>query len=133
MGLYSLMVLLGAVWGKNTYCKYVCPFGNIQRLIIQMNPLKTGRKFFIPNKWVKRLRAALTVILLTGILLGLRNWSNFELFPYLFGLSMLSVWFLIAIVTVLSTMIYPMIWCRLLCPTGSILDGISDLINLKRK
>lgn len=133
MGLYSLMVLLGAIWGKNTYCKYVCPFGNIQRLIIQINPLKTSRKFFLSSKWIKRVRAALTVILLTGILLGLRNWSNYELFPDLFGLSILSVWFVVAVITVLTTMVYPMIWCRLLCPTGSVLDGISDLIHFKRK
>jgi NosR/NirI family nitrous oxide reductase transcriptional regulator len=133
MGLYSLMVLLGAIWGKNTYCKYVCPFGNIQRLIIQVNPIKTSRKFFLSSKWIKRVRAALTVILLAGILLGLRNWSNYELFPDLFGLSILSVWFVVAVITVLTTMVYPMIWCRLLCPTGSVLDGISDLINYKRK
>jgi NosR/NirI family nitrous oxide reductase transcriptional regulator len=133
MGLYSLMVLVGAIWGKNTYCKYICPFGNIQHLIIQVNPLKTRRKFFISNKWIKRIRAALTVILLTGVLLGLRSWSNYELFPDLFGLSTLSVWLFIAITTVFSTMVYPMIWCRLLCPTGSVLDGITDLINFKRK
>ena len=133
MGLYALMVLLGAIWGKNTYCKYVCPFGNVQRLLIHLNPIKTSRKFFIPNKWVKRIRAALTVILFSGILLGLRSWSNFELFPDLFGLSVLSVWFIVSVVTVLATLIYPMIWCRLLCPTGAILDGISDLISYKKK
>ncbi len=133
VGLYSLFVLLGAIWGKNTYCKYVCPFGNVQRLVIKTNPWKTQRKFFISNKWVKRIRMALTVILLTGILLGLRSWSNYELFPDLFGLSVLSVWFVVAVITVLVTMVYPMIWCRLLCPTGSILDGISDLMTYKRK
>ncbi|APD08188.1 hypothetical protein UJ101_02690 [Flavobacteriaceae bacterium UJ101] len=130
VGLYSLFVLLGAIWGKNTYCKYICPFGNIQRLIIYANPVKTSRKFFISNKWIKRIRAAIAIIILTGILLGLRNWSNFELFPDLFGLSILSVWFIIAVITVLTTIIYPMIWCRLLCPTGSILDGITDSIKI---
>ncbi|MBL4670004.1 MAG: FMN-binding protein [Flavobacteriales bacterium] len=133
VGLYALFVLLGAIWGKNTYCKYVCPFGNIQRLIIQVNPLKTSKKFFISNKWIKRIRAAIAIVLLTGVLLGLRNWSNFELFPDLFGLSVLSVWFVITVITILLTMVYPMIWCRLLCPTGSILDGLSDLVNYKRK
>ncbi|WP_273274679.1 4Fe-4S binding protein [Maribacter polysiphoniae] len=133
IGLYALFVLIGAIWGKNTYCKYVCPFGNIQRLIIQVNPLKTTRRFFISNKWLKRIRAAVTVILLTGVLLGLRNWSNFELFPDLFGFSTLGVWTIIAVITILTTLIYPMIWCRLLCPTGSILDGISDIMKYKRK
>lgn len=133
VGLYSLFVLLGAIWGKNTYCKYVCPFGNIQRIIMQVNPLKSRQKFFIPNKWIKRIRAAIAIVLLTGVLLGLRSWSNFELFPDLFGLSILSVWFVITVITVLLTMVYPMIWCRLLCPTGSLLDGLTDLINYKKK
>ncbi len=133
VGLYSLFVLLGAIWGKNTYCKYICPFGNIQRLIIQVNPIKSSRKFFLSNKWIKRIRAAIAIVLLAGVLLGLRNWSNFELFPDLFGLSILSVWFVIALITVLTTMVYPMIWCRLLCPTGSLLDGLSDLMKFKRR
>jgi len=133
VGLYSLMVLLGAIWGKNTYCKYVCPFGNAQRLITRFNPLKTQRKFFISNKWVKRIRAALTVILMAGVLLGLRNWSNYELYPDLFGMSFLTVWFAVAVLTILATMVYPLIWCRLLCPTGSILDAISDFVNYKKK
>lgn len=133
VGLYSLFVLLGAIWGKNTYCKYVCPFGNIQRLIIQVNPMKTSHKFFISNKRIKQIRAAIAVILLAGVLLGLRSWSNFELYPDLFGLQIVSVWFVVAIITVFLTIIYPMIWCRLLCPTGSLLDGITDLINYKRK
>lgn len=132
VGLYSLMVLIGAIWGKNTYCKYVCPFGNVQRILIKVNPYKTSRKFFLSNKWVKRIRAAFTVIILTGVLLGLRNWSNYELFPDLFGWSMISVWTIIAVATIFVTLIYPMIWCRLLCPTGSILDGLSDIVDNKK-
>jgi NosR/NirI family nitrous oxide reductase transcriptional regulator len=128
-GLYAFMVLMGAIWGKNTYCKYVCPFGNIQRLIIFINPLKTSRKFFLSNIWIKRIRTAITLILLAGVLLGMRSWSNYELFPDLFGLSVLSVWFVVAVITVLTTLIYPMIWCRLLCPTGSILDTISNITS----
>lgn len=132
VGIYSLMVLIGAIWGKNTYCKYVCPFGNVQRILMKANPYKTSKKFFLPNKWVKRIRAAFTVIILTGVLLGLRNWSNYELFPDLFGWSMLSVWTIIAVATVFATLIYPMIWCRLLCPTGSILDGLTEIVDNKK-
>lgn len=132
VGLYSLMVLLGAIWGKNTYCKYVCPFGNIQRLINHISPIKSKR-FFLSNKWIKRVRAALAIILLAGVLLGLRSWSNFEVFPDLFGAQIATLWFVVAVITVLATMVYPMIWCRLLCPTGSVLDGISDLMNYKKK
>lgn len=132
VGLYALFVLIGAIWGKNTYCKYVCPFGNVQRIILQMSPKKAQRKFFISNAWVKKIRITLTIILTVGVLLGMRNWSNFELFPDLFGWSTLGVWFIISLITVLTTMVYPMLWCRLLCPTGSILDGLKDLVHPKK-
>ncbi len=127
-GLYAFFCLLGAIWGRNTYCKYVCPFGNIQRLLLRISPLKTAR-FFISSKWIYRVRGGLALILITGVLLGLRNWSSFELFPDLFGLDWKSAWFFTAIVSVLVSIRYPMIWCRLLCPTGAVLDGVSDLMK----
>jgi len=133
VGLYALFVLLGAIWGKNLYCKYICPFGNIQRIIIKINPLKSSRKFFLSNKWIKRTRTSFSIILITGVLLGVRNWRNFELFPDLFGLSTITIWTLISFITILTTLIYPMLWCRLLCPTGSILDGISNSFKKNRK
>ncbi|MEX0967104.1 MAG: 4Fe-4S binding protein [Bacteroidia bacterium] len=132
-GLYALFVLLGAIWGKNTYCKYVCPFGNVQRLLLQMAPKKASTKFFIPNKWVKRIRGALAIVLIVGVLLGLRSWSNYELFPDLFGPDFLAMWFFVAIGVVLLSVRYPMLWCRLLCPTGSVLDFVSDSVNYKPK
>lgn len=133
VGLYALFTLLGAIWGKNTYCKYVCPFGNAQRLLLQVTPKKMKSKFFISNKWVNRIRGGLAIVLIVGVLLGLRSWSNFELFPDLFGMEFMSMWFFGAVLTVLFTMRYPMIWCRLLCPTGSVLDFISDAVEVKKK
>ncbi|MBL4746863.1 MAG: 4Fe-4S binding protein [Flavobacteriaceae bacterium] len=131
VGLYSLFVLLGAIWGKNTYCKYVCPFGNVQRLILKVSPKSTRQKFFIPTAWVYKIRLSIAIVLITGVLLGFRNWSNFELFPDLFGWATLGVWFIVALATVGVTVVYPMIWCRLLCPTGAVLDGITDIMKFK--
>ena len=96
VGLYALFTLLGAIWGKNTYCKYVCPFGNVQRLMMKFGP-SAKKKFFLSHKWVKRIRGGLTLTLITGVLVGLRDWSNFELFPDLFGLQYLTTWFFIAL------------------------------------
>lgn len=133
VGLYAAFTLLGAIWGKNTYCKYVCPFGNVQRLILQITPKKATAKFPLSNKWIKRVRGGITVVLVFGVLLGLRNWSNYELFPDLFGMDYMSVWLFVSLATVVMTVRYPMIWCRLLCPTGSVLDFISDAVNYKPK
>ncbi len=133
VGLYALFVLLGAIWGRNTYCKYVCPFGNVQRLIMKFGPKNARRKFFIPNAWIYKIRMTIAIVLITGVLLGLRNWSNFELFPDLFGWATIGVWFVVALCTVGLTLVYPMIWCRLLCPTGALLDGITDVVKFRFK
>ena len=131
MGLYALFVLLGAIWGKNTYCKYICPYGNIQRLQLKLSK-GLNKKFFLKSKTIKQVRFTILFFLIIGILAGIRNLSHLEPFPYIFGLEIESLWyFIFAVFGLLMNWIYPMIWCRLLCPTGSILDTIS-LISSKK-
>lgn len=131
VGVYCILVLLGAVWDNNTYCKFVCPYGNVQRLITRLLP-NWRRSFFISSKWVKRTRTVLTLTILTGVILGQSQWASYELFPDLFGLEVASLWFATALATILLTSIYPMIWCRLLCPTGEVLDWLSELVSPAR-
>jgi NosR/NirI family nitrous oxide reductase transcriptional regulator len=131
VGLYCAFVLLGAIWDNNTYCKFVCPYGNVQRLITRLLP-NFRRSFFAPPRWIRRTRTLLTIVLVVGVVIGQSQWASYELFPDLFGLEILSLWFVIALTTILLTSIFPMIWCRLLCPTGEVLDWISDLVSPSR-
>lgn len=133
MGIYALFVLLGAIWGKNTYCKYICPYGNIQKL--QLKIWKGGtRKFPISNVWIKRIRFFILIFLIAGILAGFRNLSHLEPYPYIFGFEIRSIWyFSFALFALVINWIYPMIWCRLLCPTGSVLDTIASIVELKSR
>lgn len=125
MGVYSLLTLLGAIWGKNIYCKYVCPFGHAQRLSLKASNNRFTSTFPIPNKWVEHIRNGLAVTLITGVILGLRSWANFELFPDLFGMEYTTTWALVSISIILINLRYPFIWCRIACPTGAVLDGLS--------
>lgn len=127
-GIYALFVLMGSIWGKNTYCKYVCPFGSAQRLTNKLLP-KKQKKFFLPNQWVSRIRDAITLTLIVGVLIGMRHWSNFELFPDLFGLNFTNYWIIASLLTLLISLRYPLLWCRLLCPTGAVLDNISEIVK----
>jgi len=129
VGLYALFTLLGAIWGKNTYCKYVCPFGNAQRLALRITPKKMTANLPISAKWVGRIRNGIALVLIVGVLVGLRDWGNFEPFPDLFGMNLRSAWFFVALASVLITVRYPMVWCRVLCPTGSVLDALSDVVT----
>lgn len=131
MGLYALFVLLGAIWGKNTYCKYICPYGNVQRLQLKLTK-GLNKKFFLKAKRIKQVRFTILFFLTVGILAGFRSFSHLEPFPYIFGLEIQSIWyFTFAVFGLLINWIYPMIWCRLLCPTGSILDTITFISSKK--
>ena len=132
-GAYLFLTIIGAIWGKNIYCKYVCPFGNTQCIASQYTGKKLKTKFFLSDKWLKSLRALISLSLVTGIIMGYDKWKNFEPFPDTFGLNFISLWFFIAAFIVLISIRYPMLWCRSLCPTGWFLDGISDISNHKIK
>jgi len=133
MGLYALFVLLGAIWGKNTYCKYICPYGNIQRLQLKLTK-GLNKKFPLKSKGIRQVRFTILFFLVVGILAGFRNLSHLEPFPYIFGIEIQSIWyFTFAIFGLLINWIYPLIWCRLLCPTGSILDTITVISTKKVK
>ena len=133
MGIYALFVLLGAIWGKNTYCKYICPYGNIQKLQLQLWK-GTKSKFPLSNKWIRRIRFAILIFLIAGILAGFRNLSHLEPYPYIFGFEIQSIWyFSFAVLALVLNWVYPMIWCRLLCPTGSVLDTLSLAVKKSKK
>jgi NosR/NirI family nitrous oxide reductase transcriptional regulator len=107
----------------------VCPFGNAQRLALRITPKKMTSNLPISAKWVGRTRNGIALVLIVGVLVGLRDWGNFEPFPDLFGMNLRSAWFFVALASVLVTVRYPLVWCRLLCPTGSVLDIISDSLE----
>jgi NosR/NirI family nitrous oxide reductase transcriptional regulator len=126
LGIYAGLVLVSAIWDGNSYCRYVCPYGNAQRLLLRWIPWR-GR-LAIPNRLLGALRWLITLSLLAGILAGLRDWGSFELFPDLFGLEFTgSPWFWLSLGLVLVSAYYPMLWCRALCPTGAVLDGLTYL------
>ncbi len=132
VGFYCAFVLLGTIWDNNTYCKYICPYGNLQRQITRLFP-KSRRNFFISAKWVRHLRFLLTTAIIAGVFLNMRSWSSYELFPDLFGLETTSSWFWLSLSLILISSLYPMLWCRLLCPTGEVLDRLSRLVRPTKK
>ncbi len=124
LAIYAAFVLLSAIWDSNTYCRYICPYGNVQRLLVRYFPWHGKLK--VSNRIMDAIRWAITITLLAGIFSGLPDWGSYELFPDLFGLEILeSQWFWLSLAAVLISAYYPMLWCRMLCPTGAVLDGIA--------
>jgi NosR/NirI family nitrous oxide reductase transcriptional regulator len=124
LGIYAALVLISAIWDNNSYCRYICPYGNVQRMLMRLIPWHSKLK--ISNRLLAVIRWGITIALVIGIFAGLRDWGSYELFPDLFGLEfMSSQWFWLSVAAVLVSAYYPMLWCRMLCPTGAILDGIT--------
>ncbi|WP_109831814.1 FMN-binding protein [Reichenbachiella versicolor] len=132
LGLYALLTLLAAVWGKNAYCSYVCPFGAAQMISLKYSPFKS-KKLFITNKQAEYFRYVLTIVLVGGFIYGYKTFGNYELFPDLFGTEVSSYWFYVAAAFVVISMRYPMLWCRLACPTGCVLDALKDASNTRSR
>ena len=129
LGIYAALVLFSAIWDGNSYCRYICPYGNVQHLMLKFGPKIRG-KLPISTRVGHAIRWLITAVLIVGIFMGLKDWGSFELFPDLFGLEILeSGWFWLSAVIILASTYYPMLWCRVLCPTGAVLDTISAIVR----
>ncbi len=127
---YILIVLGSTVWQKNTYCKYICPFGNAQKLMYKISPFKK-RKAVFKNKHLKIVRYIVSIFAVIGYLFSFEILSEYELFPYFFSINTSYFMFGISVVIMLISVRIPNLWCRALCPTGCVLDTISDISEKK--
>ena len=127
---YILIILISTIWQKNTYCKYICPFGNAQKLMYKISPLKK-RKVVFKNKHLKIVRYIISIFFVVGYLSGFEILSEYELFPYFFSINTSYFMFGISVIIMLISMRIPNLWCRALCPTGCVLDTISDISEKK--
>lgn len=131
LGIYAAAVLAAAIWDGNAYCRHVCPYGNVQRLLLRLIPWRV--KAPVSNRVLGIVRWLVALALVVGILSGLRDWASFELFPDLFGVELLdSPWFWLSLAAVLASAVFPMMWCRVLCPTGAVLDTVTLLARPRR-
>ncbi|MCP4442438.1 MAG: 4Fe-4S binding protein [Aureispira sp.] len=129
---YILLILFSTVWSRNSYCKYICPFGNVQVLLYKVSPFKK-KSVIIKSKHLKRIRYLLSIFIIFGYLSGFSILSEYELFPFFFSINSSYFIFGISVVVLLFSMRIPKLWCRALCPTGCVLDSLSDLAEHKLK
>ncbi len=110
------IILIFLTTGKNTYCKYICPFGAVQECVGAMGRAKTAvsKKYNRVFHWTRR-----TIVLL-AIMLALvyRNpgMSSYEVYGTLFNLlgTNFEVFFLSFVLAFALFIKRP--WCNYLCP-----------------
>ncbi len=119
-------VLMPFVGSRHHYCMYVCPYGSLQELAGRL-PLP---KIPISPKVHKVLRSARMMILMAllfslwmGIGTSLLEYEPFTAF--LLGNALPTVLILAAGFVVLSLFV-PRVWCRFVCPVGTLLDLAED-------
>ncbi|MGD1839423.1 MAG: FMN-binding protein [Thermonemataceae bacterium] len=110
------IVLIFLTTGKNTYCKYVCPFGAVQECVGAVGGAKTmvSRKYNRLFNWTRR------IVVLLAIMLALeyRNpgMSSYEVYGTIFNLlgSNFELFFLSLVLVFALFIKRP--WCNYLCP-----------------
>ena len=120
--LVMIFALGFAVSGRRTYCRHVCPFGAAQQGLYRLTPWKlrvTPRL----QRYAGELRWVILVAALCFLMPGFFGEAGeLEPFAHLFGGdAALSLWVYAGVVLGISAVV-PRFWCRMLCPTGAVLE-----------
>ena len=135
-----LWVFVGAtffVWGRGTFCGWLCPFGALQELVSQLTRRLGLSWVHVPQRWdarLKKLKYVVLAVLLASAALS-TTWADrlveIEPFKTSITLNFVRAWpFVIWAVALvlLSSFVYKG-YCRYLCPLGA---GMGVLGKLRR-
>ena len=125
------------VWGRGTFCGWLCPFGALQELISQLTQrlgLKALRVSTQLDRQLKRLKYGVLAVILLSACVSV-GWTDrlveVEPFKTSITLNFVRAWpfVLWAVVTVLLSAFFYKGYCRYLCPLGA---GMGILGRLRR-
>jgi polyferredoxin len=115
------------VWGRGTFCGWLCPFGALQELISQVTRRLGLQWVRVPQRWddrLKKVKYAVLVVLLLSAAVSV-SWTDrlVEVEPFKTGITLnfVRAWpfvlWAVALV-LLSSFVYKG-YCRYLCPLGA--------------
>ncbi len=129
--LLAAAILWPAISKENVYCDHVCPHGALQQWIVRWRgaSLKRGvgasrgeagfLQFLAMTPWLALVAAAGWLLFRWPVALA---WLEpFDAYSWRIGLSVSA---LVWIASILLALRKPMVYCRLLCPTGKVLDFV---------
>ena len=125
------------VWGRGTFCGWLCPFGALQELISKVTAALHIRQLRVPtalDKQLKRLKYAVLAVILLSACISV-SWTDrlveVEPFKTSITLNFVREWpfVLWAVATVLLSSFFYKGYCRYLCPLGA---GMGLLGRLRR-
>jgi NosR/NirI family transcriptional regulator, nitrous oxide reductase regulator len=125
------------VWGRGTFCGWLCPFGALQELISQVSQalgLKAWRVSTVLDRQLKRLKYLVLAVIVVSACVSV-TWTDrlveVEPFKTSITLNFVRAWpfVLWAVATVLLSAFFYKGYCRYLCPLGA---GMGLLGRLRR-
>jgi len=121
----AVSFIVPAVSKKQPYCHHICPFGAAQQLIHNRLPWKVNLPLRVSAMLEVIPAILISVVLLTALLHWPVNLAGIEPFDAFFFLEVAGVASLvIATVGLIASAFVPMAYCRLGCPTGTLLNHL---------
>ncbi len=125
------------IWGRGTFCGWLCPFGALQELVSQLTQ-RLGLKWVrVPQRWddrLKKLKYGVLALLLVSASASV-TWTDrlveVEPFKTSITLNFVRAWpfVLWAVALVVASSFFYKGYCRYLCPLGA---GMGVLGKLRR-
>jgi uncharacterized protein with FMN-binding domain len=110
------IVLVFLTTGRNTYCKYICPFGAVQECVGAIGGAKAlhSRTFTRIFQWTRKLVVLLAIML--ALIYRNPGMSSYEVYGTLFNLlgTNFELFFLLFVLSFALFIKRP--WCNYLCP-----------------
>ena len=135
--LWAFVAVTFFVWGRGTFCGWLCPFGALQELVSQLTQ-RLGMKWLrVPQRWddrLKKLKYVVLAFLLVTACVSV-TWTDrlveVEPFKTSITLNFVRAWpfVLWAVALVLASSFFYKGYCRYLCPLGA---GMGVLGKLRR-
>ncbi|MEA5021614.1 Electron transport complex subunit RsxG [bioreactor metagenome] len=122
------VLILTLLWGRNFYCAWLCPFGGLQEGIYKVLGFM---KFNPPSPMMALARKIRWGILWAAVMAALifnnPSITSYEPFAVSFGgQGNLGHWLTLCLVLITGTFIYR-VWCRLVCPVGTVLNFLASV------
>lgn len=133
LAIAALSVALPLIFNKAFYCTYLCPFGALQELAskIPVKKIVLRRSTYRIFRYVKQAILVIFVVLIFVLpQFQPADWEPFTAFI----INSAAIWaIIIAAISVIASVFIPKAWCRLLCPTGEILQLMQRKQNIFKK
>ena len=133
--LWAFVLVTFFVWGRGTFCGWLCPFGALQDLLSSLSKRLGLQPITVSGRWDARLKrvkfGVLGVILLSALLSV--TWTDrlveIEPFKTSITLNFVREWpfVLWAVATLLSSTLVYKGYCRYVCPLGAAMSVLGKL------